>query len=638
MPSIALPTSEQIQDAALSDSTRCQSLVLQIVEYGTTNCDSLQERTQEACTILSDAWENCLNLEDTLVAVFWLKSSILASTEDSPSKEALIDILKALVKHPDRNNFWKKLQGNLQPSIVEAAGLGSEQELLKKMKMHNTQVHYKQQKYNLLQEESEGYAKALHFFTLQESDDPAQRRSKLLQLIGTFELDPNRLLDLTLDILEAKLYPNGKVEEVPSARPQITSQISRLLDIMKEFSLAKLQPLIGFKLSSEEEISQASLGTIAFLAVNDLIDLPQLVRTFFEPIENDVEEAHKVNWTKEKKRIQGLTRVSLSGAKKENPEIANLSKQLGSYLTSLEKHPFLRMLLILLEWGEWSRAKPLLPRTVWSQLCTLMPEHFGGALCNVTQKLLQPWHDAKFGSPGLSKPWKTKDVEMSDNRFQMTLQEVVQTISDPLLLTARSGCIASHPTLFCQLCRILTSLLGTSEGEHDINDETYDFFKSFLVPSISLFPSNPALSTELWALLKRLPYATRYRLYSDWIGSGLENARQGSPSNGKPLSNVESEIRAGQATRYVLKRLSKDNIRDMSRQIAKVTHSNPLVVFTTILQQIESYDNMVEVMVEAQRYVNPLGLDVLGYCILSRLSGMSGGVNRSRLKGTNKVS
>jgi hypothetical protein len=41
----------------------------------------------------------------------------------------------------------------------------------------------------------------------------------------------------------------------------------------------------------------------------------------------------------------------------------------------------------------------------------------------------------------------------------------------------------------------------------------------------------------------------------------------------------------------------------------------------------------VEVMVEAQRFVNPLGLDVLGYCILGRLSGSTGGVNRSRLKG-----
>jgi THO complex subunit 2 len=83
--------------------------------------------------------------------------------------------------------------------------------------------------------------------------------------------------------------------------------------------------------------------------------------------------------------------------------------------------------------------------------------------------------------------------------------------------------------------------------------------------------------------------------------------------------------------------LSKENIRDMSRQLAKVTHSNPIVVFATILGQIESYDNMVEVMVEATRFVNPLGLDVLGYCLLSRLSGMAGGMNRSRLKGMNNL-
>ena len=104
---------------------------------------------------------------------------------------------------------------------------------------------------------------------------------------------------------------------------------------------------------------------------------------------------------------------------------------------------------------------------------------------------------------------------------------------------------------------------------------------------------------------------------------------------GKPLQNVRSEMEAGKDARYALKRLSKDNIRDMSRQLAKVAHSNPLVVYATILSQIESYDNMVEVMVEAQRFVNPLGLDVLGFCILGRLSGQTGGVNRSRLKGMN---
>lgn len=156
-----------------------------------------------------------------------------------------------------------------------------------------------------------------------------------------------------------------------------------------------------------------------------------------------------------------------------------------------------------------------------------------------------------------------------------------------------------------------------------------------MVPSLSLFGANPSISSELWAVLTRVPYSTRYRLYEDWKGKGLERMGLGdSPLSGKPLSVAESEINAGKAARYALKRLSKDNIRDMSRLLAKATHSAPLVVYGTILSQIESYDNMVDVMVEAQRFSNPLGLDVLGFCILSRLSGTAGGVNRNRLKGT----
>jgi THO complex subunit 2 len=180
------------------------------------------------------------------------------------------------------------------------------------------------------------------------------------------------------------------------------------------------------------------------------------------------------------------------------------------------------------------------------------------------------------------------------------------------------------------LSRILIE--SNSSSILSVPQEIFAFFETFLVPSLSLFPSNPAISTELWSVLELFPYDIRYKLYKGWKGSGLEKA--GLIGGGtKPLPNVESEMVAGKAARYSLKRLSKDNIRDMSRQLAKVTHSNPLVVFATILSQIESYDNMVEVMVEAQRFVNPLGLDVLGHCVLGQLSGTSGGINRSRLKG-----
>ena len=35
-----------------------------------------------------------------------------------------------------------------------------------------------------------------------------------------------------------------------------------------------------------------------------------------------------------------------------------------------------------------------------------------------------------------------------------------------------------------------------------------------LLPALALTPANPALAAEVWALLRLLPYATRWRLYS----------------------------------------------------------------------------------------------------------------------------
>jgi THO complex subunit 2 len=68
----------------------------------------------------------------------------------------------------------------------------------------NTKLVYNQQKYNLLREESEGYAKVLtvlnNFGATALSDASAPDVVVALQsLIGCFDLDPNRVFDLVLD-------------------------------------------------------------------------------------------------------------------------------------------------------------------------------------------------------------------------------------------------------------------------------------------------------------------------------------------------------------------------------------------------------------------------------------------------------
>ena len=66
----------------------------------------------------------------------------------------------------------------------------------------NTDQVYKQQKYNLLREESEGYAKIVVVLgTLTEGNVEAAI-STMRSLVGFFDLDPNRVLSLVLEALE----------------------------------------------------------------------------------------------------------------------------------------------------------------------------------------------------------------------------------------------------------------------------------------------------------------------------------------------------------------------------------------------------------------------------------------------------
>jgi THO complex subunit 2 len=61
-------------------------------------------------------------------------------------------------------------------------------------------------------------------------------------------------------------------------------------------------------------------------------------------------------------------------------------------------------------------------------------------------------------------------------------------------------------------------------------------------------------------------------------------------------------------------------MRESSRDIAKVVHSNPLIAFTFIVDQIKSYDNLIMYLVDSFRYMNQLDCDVICFTILSALT------------------
>jgi THO complex subunit 2 len=46
--------------------------------------------------------------------------------------------------------------------------------------------------------------------------------------------------------------------------------------------------------------------------------------------------------------------------------------------------------------------------------------------------------------------------------------------------------------------------------------------------------------------------------------------------------------------------------------LGKLSHANPIIVFDTIIDQLQSYENMVQPVVDALKYLTNLSFDILG--------------------------
>jgi THO complex subunit 2 len=73
-------------------------------------------------------------------------------------------------------------------------------------------------------------------------------------------------------------------------------------------------------------------------------------------------------------------------------------------------------------------------------------------------------------------------------------------------------------------------------------------------------------------------------------------------------------------TKGILRRISKQDVKRFGRALAKKSTSNPLILWAIAINQIEYYDNFVEVVVDAAKFCTNLGYDVLEFVILSSLA------------------
>lgn len=192
---------------------------------------------------------------------------------------------------------------------------------------------------------------------------------------------------------------------------------------------------------------------------------------------------------------------------------------------------------------------------------------------------------------------------------------VCQTVDDLFtlcgtLLNISGFKIGQDGSLLTKIARIGKKSLADDSSEANMK-RWQELLKRLLVPSLSLTKANPGVVNEVYDLLKFFPTAVRYNIYAEWNTGQI--SRTDDIKAAFDLSRAE--------TKDVLKRISKTNTKQMARALAKVAYVSPGIVFQVALNQIESYDNLIDVVVECARYFTYLGYDVLTWSLMSALAG-----------------
>ncbi|KAM5290917.1 THO complex subunit 2 isoform 6-T7 [Glossophaga mutica] len=499
------------------------------------------------------------------------------------------------------------LKERLDPETLESLGLIKQsQQFNQKSVKIKTKLFYKQQKFNLLREENEGYAKLIAELGQDLSGNITSDLilENIKSLIGCFNLDPNRVLDVILEVFEC--------------RPEHDDFFISLLEsYMSMCEPQTLCHILGFKFKFYQEPNgetPSSLYRVAavLLQVN-LIDLDDLY-VHLLPADNCIMDEHKREIVEAKQIVRKLTMVVLSSEKIDERE-----KDKEKEDEKVERPPDnqkLGLLEALLKIGDWQHAQNIMDQ---------MPPYYAAshklialAICKLIHITIEPL----YRRVGVPKGAKGSPVNALQNKRAPKQAESFEDLRrDVFNMFCYLGPHLSHdPILFAKVVRIGKSFMKEfqSDGSKQEDKEKTEVILScllsitdqVLLPSLSLMDCNACMSEELWGMFKTFPYQHRYRLYGQWKNETY---------NGHPLL-VKVKAQTIDRAKYIMKRLTKENVKPSGRQIGKLSHSNPTILFDYILSQIQKYDNLITPVVDSLKYLTSLNYDVLAYCIIEALA------------------
>ncbi|KAJ1330384.1 hypothetical protein BSLG_009518 [Batrachochytrium salamandrivorans] len=605
-------------------------------------------------------------------------SSDPSSTLLMQRRSRLVDITKKIIIR----NFIPNVifTERLEIELLGAVNLVTNSPVFsRKIIRTNTMMLYKQSKFNLLREESEGYSKLLMELTCSlprpldvywEADKSKLSHAELSKLrkthiheraltairniqslIGSFDLDPNRVLDIVLDVFTANVldYWDFFVEMLLQGpwKPRIVKKTIKKrvrnadgsgmsdVDVQVESTEGRdvVGQILGFKFQFYNQVDvlqptpQQLVWVAAILIKHKVVQLSHLYAHLNSP-----DASHSADYDDYLKELKAKCSTagryattalsgSLGGDDGSLPASSLFSVEAETNKPSKPKLPDQKGALAsaLIAIGDLSSARTILDRLPHlASMYSDIPENMCRALQVVVEDIdstLRPLHSSKITRkpvPSIDKyppPVNTLSPKLLFSFDSVHMGRKIQPVRQQFFYHLWKDGIP-RASDYASAFRIIKTLL-TYVGPNLYLDPCL-MSKIIRIGRVHIehTHSNPGLAQDLWLLVKLWPYTTRYALYGEWKHVTYKRT----PELEVALFGCQKDCR------YIMARLSKETIKQYGRHIAKVAHSNPVIAFSYILKQLESYDNMISVVVDASRYLTDLEFDVMSFCLIEALA------------------
>lgn len=643
----------------------------------------LQEAILDAVEALEQEREDVKEVEDEL------RKELGMDTADASSPSKALELVRLLL---EKGIVQASLAAHiLDPAHLEAPIqlLNSRQKFAMRERRIRTGQFYKQKKYNLLRECSEGWARLMvvlddkaAFGPGGDVEDPQARRrrakllwKRIMAIIGCFDLSPNRVLDLMLDafcdnVLRHWRFFLDLLGMSIWAAPTQTKGKERALStefvqhLSDETGNSLLTQILGFKFAHYQVLDIDLKGVVRtvestpmeLVFVTAILMREGFVRMidilpYLGPSDTVMDNLDKVYKEKMRDEIRNLSGNALTqsvlrddddDAQPATEDTTAAPAQKVAATSNKAQEQLILLCEALLAVGHLPPAFYLISRwpvivqyspTVAELLLRIVRHCIEPAYESVSPRQVIPpagpvyrshfsWRETKDELLSLTAPTPLDSEKrafkffFSDwtDRLQRCerVEDVISSISPIMAFCGALG--ARDVSVLVKLCRI-----GTRHLELDASDANRkawsDLIRTTLLPSMPLLASNYAYNDEIWPLLEPMSYSARYALYGEWhVAMTRPGDRRYNPAMAVAAAKTMNDAK------QILKRMTSDVDRAHARAIGKSSYSAPTAMWSVILPQIMSYQNMRDTVVKAARYMSKFGWDVTVFMLLDALS------------------